>query len=125
MCMQNIDVKPDNIFVNYKSRGVEDSMRFTDVQLGGLGGACHFDSKWAKSGTPLGAPMWRSPEMIMETPWGPPTDIWSFGVILIYMIYAGDFNIFDTTAVPYDHEEYSLEALKQQFRYFGPCPGNT
>lgn len=23
----------------------------------------------------------------------------------------------------YDHEEYSLEVLKQQFRYFGPWPG--
>ncbi|RHZ48867.1 hypothetical protein CDV55_101231 [Aspergillus turcosus] len=117
------DVKPDNVFVNYIDRGVKNNVRFSDVQLGDLGGACHVDSKWAKSGAPLGAPMWRSPEMIMETPWGTPTDIWSFGAVLISLIYGGDFNLFDPTTVPYGHEEYSLEVLKQQFRYFGPWPG--
>ncbi|RAL04200.1 serine/threonine protein kinase [Aspergillus ibericus CBS 121593] len=117
------DIKPDNIFVNYTERGPESGIRFSEVQLGDLGGTCHIDSKWAKSGTPLGAPMWRSPEMIMETPWGTPTDIWSFGAMLIYLIYGGDFNLFDPTSVPYGHEEYSLEVLKQQFRYFGPWPG--
>ncbi|RHZ55402.1 uncharacterized protein CDV56_102278 [Aspergillus thermomutatus] len=117
------DVKPDNVFVNYIDRGAENDVRFSEVQLGDLGGTCHVDSKWAKSGTPLGAPMWRSPEMIMETPWGTPTDIWSFGTMLISLIYGGDFNLFDPTTVPYGHEEYSLEVLKQQFRYFGPWPG--
>ncbi|GIK04878.1 hypothetical protein Aspvir_008976 [Aspergillus viridinutans] len=59
----------------------------------------------------------------METPWGSPTDIWSFGAVLISLIYGGDFNLLDPTTVPYGHEEYSLEVLKQQFRYFGPWPG--
>lgn len=75
--------------MNYK-RGVEDNTRFTDVQLGDLGGACHVDSKWATSGTPLGAPMWRSPEMIMETPWGPPADIWSFGAVVSSILLSNE-----------------------------------
>lgn len=31
--------------------------------------------------------------------------------------------MFRPTTVPYGHEEYNLEVLKQQFRYFGPWPG--
>ena len=42
---------------------------------------------------------------------------------LINLLYGSEFNIFDPTAVPYGHEEYNLEVLKQQFRYFGPWPG--
>jgi serine/threonine protein kinase len=72
--------------VNYVDRGVKDDVLFSDVQLGDLGSVCHVDSKWAKSGTPLGAPMWRSPEMLMETPWGTPTDIWSFGAVVSFSI---------------------------------------
>ncbi|PTU24175.1 hypothetical protein P175DRAFT_0513207 [Aspergillus ochraceoroseus IBT 24754] len=91
------DVKLDNIFVNYK----DGENRFSDVQLGDLGG---------------------SPEVLMETPWNTATDIWSFGTALISLIYGGDFNLFRPRTVPYGHEEYNLEVLKQQFRYFGPFP---
>ncbi|MCJ1480691.1 hypothetical protein MMC06_000846 [Schaereria dolodes] len=58
----------------------------------------------------------------METPWNTATDIWSFGAILISLIYGGNFNLFRPRSVAYDHEEYGLEVLKQQFRYFGPFP---
>ncbi|GIK02312.1 hypothetical protein Aspvir_006361 [Aspergillus viridinutans] len=112
------DVKPDNIFVNYR----EGDNRFSDVQLGDLGGACSTNSAIAKEGTPIGAPMWSSPEVIMETPWNTATDIWSFGAVLISLIYGGNFNLFRPRTVPYGHEEYNLEVLKQQFRYFGPFP---
>ncbi|KAK2782624.1 hypothetical protein FQN52_000834 [Onygenales sp. PD_12] len=117
------DVKPDNVFVNYRDTDAENGMRFSEVQLGDLGSTYRADCRWAKSGTPLGAPMCRSPEMIMETPWGTPSDIWSFGAVLISLIYGGDFNLFDPTTVPYGHEEYNLEVLKRQFQYFGPWPG--
>ncbi|EGD95976.1 STE/STE20 protein kinase [Trichophyton tonsurans CBS 112818] len=116
------DVKLDNIFVNYNKYASND-VRFSDVQLGDLGGAYPSDSEWAKKGTPVGAPMWSSPEVIMETPWNTATDIWSFGAILISLIYGGNFNLFRPKTVPYGHEEYGLEVLKQQFRYFGPFPG--
>lgn len=75
------DVKPDNIFVNYNTEG---DIRFSDVQLGDLGSACPADSIYAKEGTPIGAPMWSSPEVIMETPWNTATDIWSFGTVVCY-----------------------------------------
>lgn len=76
--MRYKDVKPDNIFVNY----TDGDIRFSDVQLGDLGGACPADSIYAKEGTPIGAAIWSSPEVIMETPWNTATDIWSFGTVV-------------------------------------------
>ena len=38
-------------------------------------------------------------------------------------MYGGNFNLFRPKTVPYGHEEYGLEVLKRQFRYFGPFPG--
>ncbi|MCJ1403023.1 hypothetical protein MMC11_006245 [Xylographa trunciseda] len=112
------DVKLDNVFVNYR----EGDIRFSDVQLGDLGGTYPADSKYAKEGTLVGAPIWSSPEVIMETPWNTATDIWSFGTLLISLIYGSNFNLFRPSTVSYGHEEYGLEVLKRQFRYFGPFP---
>ena len=72
------DVKLDNIFINYR----EGDIRFSDVQLGDLGDTCPSDSQLAKEGILVGAPMWSSPEVIMETPWNTATDIWSFGAVV-------------------------------------------
>lgn len=72
------DIKLDNVLVNYRDGDV----RFSDVQIGDLGGSYPEDSKWARGGTPIGAPMWTSPEVIMETPWNTATDIWSFGSLV-------------------------------------------
>ncbi|OJJ42210.1 hypothetical protein ASPZODRAFT_77432 [Penicilliopsis zonata CBS 506.65] len=112
------DVKPDNVFVNYQ----EGEIRFSQVQLGDLGSTCPSSSEIATQGIPIGAPIWTSPEVIMETPWNTASDIWSFGSMLISLIYGGNFNLFRPRTVPYGHEEYNLEVLKQQFRYFGPFP---
>lgn len=64
--------------MNYR----EADVRFSTVQLGDLGGTTPADSKYAKGGVPVGAPMWSSPEVIMETPWNTATDIWSFGTMV-------------------------------------------
>ncbi|KAL3711217.1 hypothetical protein TMatcc_005015 [Talaromyces marneffei ATCC 18224] len=106
----------------FPQRSANSDNRFSEVQLGDLGGCYSVDSEFAKRGTPVGAAMWSSPEVIMETPWNTATDIWSFGAVLISLIYGGDFNLFRPRTVPYGHEEYNLEVLKQQFRYFGPFP---
>ena len=72
------DVKPDNVFVNFR----EGDIRFSDVQLGDLGGTYPADSKYAQKGTLVGSPMWTSPEVLLETPWNTATDIWSFGTLV-------------------------------------------
>ena len=72
------DVKPDNVFVNLQ----EGDMRFADVKLGDLGGCYSVDSEYATTGTLVGAPIWTSPEVLMEMPWNTATDIWSFGTMV-------------------------------------------
>lgn len=73
------DVKLDNVFVSLQDN-IED--RFTDVQLGDLGGCVPADSEWATSGTQVGTPMWSAPEFLMEIPWNTAADIWSFGTVV-------------------------------------------
>ncbi|KAI9671501.1 MAG: hypothetical protein M1817_003552 [Caeruleum heppii] len=114
------DVKLDNVFVTY--RDGDGDVRFSDVQLGDLGGTYPADSKYAREGIRVGAHMWSSPEVIMETPWNTATDIWSFGTVVISLIYGGDFNLFRPRTVSFDDEDYVLEVLKRQFQYFGPFP---
>lgn len=41
------------------------------------------------------------------------------------MIYGGDFNIFRPKTVRYGDEEYNIEVLQSQFRYFGPFPAKV
>ncbi|KAH9871716.1 hypothetical protein J1614_005972 [Plenodomus biglobosus] len=112
------DVKPDNVFVNLQ----QGASRFSDVQLGDLGGCYPADSEWAMSGTFVGAPMWSSPEILLEDPWNTATDIWSFGAMLISLIYGRNFNLFLPKGIDRDDEQYLVEIVKSQFRYFGPFP---
>jgi hypothetical protein len=66
------------VFVSY----IEGEVRFLGVQLGDLGSIYPAQSSHVTEGTPIGAPMWTSLEVIMETPWNTATDIWSFGALV-------------------------------------------
>lgn len=131
-------MKLDNVLVNY---GQNDA-RFTDVQLSDCGAAYHVNHKYAKECSIIGAPVWRSPEAILQLPvgWNTATDIWSFGLCvsiisvyycsfgpnddcqLIALIYGGDFHIQAPPGTPYSSEEYDLKVLERQFKLFGPFP---
>ncbi|KAF2820206.1 kinase-like protein [Ophiobolus disseminans] len=110
------DVNADNVFVNLQ----EGDVRFSDVQLGDLGGCYPAESDWATSGTMVGAPIWSSPEVLLEMPWNTATDIWSFGALLINLIYGGHFNLFHPKELTRDNEHYVLGVVQEQFRFFGP-----
>ncbi|OOG00106.1 hypothetical protein ASPCADRAFT_393817 [Aspergillus carbonarius ITEM 5010] len=111
------DVKLDNVLVNYGSNG----QRFTDIQLADLENTVHVDSKFCKDRECIGAPVWRSPEAQMGLQWGPPTDIWSFGIMVISLIWGNNFFIFKPD-VPRGHEEYELKILTKYHVFFGPYP---
>lgn len=70
-----LDIKLDNIFVNYG----KDGQRFSEIQLGDCGGVVSQKSKFAQEGHLIGADFTRSPEAMFQLSWGTPTDIWSFG----------------------------------------------
>ncbi|OAL27499.1 hypothetical protein AYO20_09782 [Fonsecaea nubica] len=113
------DIKLDNVLVNY-GKG---NHRFTDVQLGDLGNTVPDNSPWARDCDMIGAPIWRSPEAMLQIGWGTPTDIWSFGAMLIALIYGDDWFVFKPD-VPADHEEYELRILMRQHQFFGPFPAS-
>ncbi|KAH7379597.1 putative serine/threonine protein kinase [Pyrenochaeta sp. MPI-SDFR-AT-0127] len=117
------DVKLDNVLVNYdESNSI---IRFSDVQLADLGATYHMDSEIAKACTTVGAPIWRSPEVVMGLPvgWNTATDIWSYGLCLIALMYGGDFHVLrPPCGITVDHEDYDLSIMIQQFKFFGPLP---
>ncbi|KAI2485743.1 Serine/threonine protein kinase [Pyrenophora tritici-repentis] len=64
--------------------------------------------------------MWTSPEILMELPWNTAADIWSFGAMLVSLIYGEHFNLFQPKGLKRDDEEYVLGVVEEQFKYFGP-----
>ncbi|PGH33502.1 hypothetical protein GX50_03658 [[Emmonsia] crescens] len=65
----------------------------------------------------------RGPEAHLQIGWGTRTDIWSFGALLVALIYGDNFFIFKPR-VPFDHEDYQMEILIRQCQFFGPFPAS-
>ncbi|KAF1996578.1 kinase-like protein [Amniculicola lignicola CBS 123094] len=119
------DVKLDNVLVNYGDSNT--AIRFTDIQLADCGATYRVDSEIAKSCTTVGAPIWRSPEIVMGLPvgWNTATDIWSYGLCLIALMYGGDFHVLrPPRGITVDHEDYDFHIMIQQFKFFGPLSNN-
>ncbi|EFQ98640.1 STE/STE20 protein kinase [Nannizzia gypsea CBS 118893] len=116
------DIKIDNILVNYALPPYsDDKKRFTDVQLADLESTVHVTSRFCRNRDGIGTAIWRSPEAQMGLQWGPPTDIWSFGAVVISLIWGDNFLIFKPK-LPDDHDGYELEIIAKNYIYFGPFP---
>ncbi|KFZ12317.1 hypothetical protein V502_07148 [Pseudogymnoascus sp. VKM F-4520 (FW-2644)] len=111
------DVKLDNILVNYNPQ----KTRISTACLADLGNTVPKDSKYAKDGFPIGAPIFRSPEAALRLPWGCSTDIWPLGTTLISLIWGLNWHIFKPD-VPADHEDYEEKIVRKHCQYFGPYP---
>lgn len=78
-----LDIKPDNILVNYG----RDPARFSDVQVGDCGDTCMVDPEADPlQGHDIGAAIFRSPEAMLNLRWKAPTDIWSFGATVSWIL---------------------------------------
>ena len=74
-----IDIKPDNILVNYS----HDLARFSEVLVGDCGDTCMIEPDADPlEGHVIGAAIFRSPEAMLNLGWRAPTDIWSFGTMV-------------------------------------------
>jgi serine/threonine protein kinase len=79
------DIKPSNILCNFNPPDVAQAHptnRFSDVLLADFGSCVPATSDYAEQGDLIGAAMFRSPEANLHLPWGPSTDIWSFGAMV-------------------------------------------
>ncbi|PGH07313.1 serine/threonine protein kinase [Blastomyces parvus] len=112
------DIKPSNVLVNY---GENNGDRFAEVQLADLGSTVHKDSGHARDGDPIGTPIFRSPEAHLSISWDTATDIWSFGAMVISLLYGRGFHIFKPN-IPIDHEDYEIKILMKHYQCFGPFP---
>ncbi|KAI9934452.1 hypothetical protein ASPWEDRAFT_175181 [Aspergillus wentii DTO 134E9] len=111
------DIKPSNVLVNHNQGGV----RFKEAQLADFESTVYVDSSHAQNGDPIGTPIFRSPEAQLQMKWDTSTDIWSFGAMLISLLYGDGFHIFKPD-VPVDHDEYDIKILMKHHRCFGPFP---
>ncbi|KAM7214579.1 kinase-like protein [Rhypophila decipiens] len=118
--MVHTDIKLDNVFVNYGSG----DQRFSEIQLGDFGGAVSQDSDFAKNGVIIGAGYTRSPEATFQLHWKTSTDIWSFGVAMLDVIFGGGYHLFNPMIdkVPPGDDAYELTVLRRIYKFFGPFP---
>lgn len=77
----HVDVKPNNIVFDYEG---EDNSTFaiTSVQLADIEDAMYIPEGCAISGLDVGNWMWRSPEAHAACQVGPPSDVFSFGLVV-------------------------------------------
>ncbi|TDZ35841.1 Serine/threonine-protein kinase shk1/pak1 [Colletotrichum spinosum] len=118
--MVHTDVKLDNVFVNFGQRG----QRFSEVQLGDCGGVVHKDSRFAKEGHLIGTAFTRSPEAALQLSWGTPTDVWSFGNVVLSLVHGGGYHHFDPgwQGIQPDDQDYDITVLKRMYHSLGPFP---
>ncbi|RMD39624.1 hypothetical protein DV735_g5502, partial [Chaetothyriales sp. CBS 134920] len=111
---------PSNILVNYATTG--ERRRFSDVQVADCGGVVSADSEFAREGYLTGTSVFRAPEVHLELPWGTASDIWSFGVTLIHLIWAFNFHLFEPVGLKDDDDMYDTQVVANQHKFFGPFP---
>ncbi|GKZ22531.1 hypothetical protein AbraIFM66951_006485 [Aspergillus brasiliensis] len=79
------DIKADNFFVNWKDS--LDGITIEKVQLGDLEDAVHIPSGSDMLGKQAGNWMWRSPEAHARGRVNKPSDVFSFALVCIYVVY--------------------------------------
>ncbi|KAG7104713.1 Serine/threonine-protein kinase ppk4 like [Verticillium longisporum] len=119
----HIDVKPDNILVNWTS-DAQNNKTVTDAVLGDFDVA-HKLAPGDSRQTPyaIGNVMWRSPEGQTGRGVTKASDIFSFGLVCIYTLGGGellllnDYEALEAAGIMPEHE-----ILTRHFAYFGPAP---
>ncbi|MCJ1256961.1 hypothetical protein MMC24_004786 [Lignoscripta atroalba] len=111
------DIKTDNVLVDC----VSGPHRFSKVKLADLGDAVDMSAGRNTEGHPIGSAFFRSPEALLGMQWTQATDIWSFGTLLISLLWEDNWFIFAPSGGTEAHR-IVFEVLKRQHQYFGPFP---
>ncbi|KAL2175466.1 kinase-like domain-containing protein [Thermothelomyces heterothallicus CBS 202.75] len=119
----HLDVKPDNIFVNWTC-DEDGNKTVTDAVLGDFGIAYkQVGATPLRTGVALGNFMWRSPEGQTGSGMTKASDVFSYGLVCIYALGGGDLLLLEDKKVlaelavlgiaPYE------DILTRHFTYFG------
>jgi serine/threonine protein kinase len=79
------DIKPNNILINYDEQP-DGSVTIQDVKLSDLEDALLLEPDMAIKDAVLGNKLWRSPESWTGATQDHPSDVFSFGIVAIYVI---------------------------------------
>lgn len=80
------DIKPHNIFVNYKTKGTDHSPSDVELKIGDFGFAKEIEND-DMDNTLCGTPMYIAPEIVYEKKFHINSDLWSVGIILFQLLY--------------------------------------
>lgn len=80
------DIKPNNILVDYEEQLGGKAMVIKDVKLSDLEDAVQLEPDTAVEGAVLGNKLWRSPESWTGAMQEHPSDVFSFGVVAVYVM---------------------------------------
>ncbi|DAA79010.1 TPA_exp: Uncharacterized protein A8136_2795 [Trichophyton benhamiae CBS 112371] len=119
----HLDIKPDNIMVNYRGTGAD--MTVDQVQIIDLENAAYLPKGRCIKGMLAGNDNWRSPEAHLKGELNKPSDIFSFAAVCIYamlgkVIFGADEDLRKHEAqgaFPY------VIRLQRQVSYFGDRKG--
>ncbi|KAK9477834.1 kinase-like domain-containing protein [Lipomyces japonicus] len=98
------DIKPENIFLDAEN----------NVKLGDFGLSKMLDSEHSLATTYVGTPYYMSPEVLLDQPYTPQSDIWSLGCV-IYELCA--------LQPPFSGKSHMQLAQKIREGKFAPIPG--
>ncbi|EPE05817.1 serine threonine protein kinase [Ophiostoma piceae UAMH 11346] len=117
----HLDVKPDNILVDWDS-GEDGHKTVSKTVLGDFDIAFHPPpGKRLDTPYPLGNVMWRSPEGQTGRGVTSASDVFSFGLVCIYTLGGGDFLLLDSLEeLAKNNILPAQEIMTRHFSYFGP-----
>ncbi|KAM5502996.1 hypothetical protein McanMca71_004263 [Microsporum canis] len=119
----HLDIKPDNIMVNYRGTGLETIIE--QVQIIDLENAAYLPKGRCIKGMLAGNDSWRSPEGHLKGELNKPSDIFSFAAVCIYAMLGQV--IFGADEDLYKHEAQGafphIIRLQRQVSFFGDRNG--
>ncbi|KAK2781483.1 hypothetical protein FQN53_000574 [Emmonsiellopsis sp. PD_33] len=119
----HLDIKPDDIMVNYRGTGPE--MTVEQVQIIDLENAAYLPQGRCIKGMLAGNDNWRSPEAHFKGELNKPSDIFSFGTVCVYAMLGQV--IFGADADFHKHESQGayphIIRLQRQVSFFGDQEG--
>ncbi|KJX95882.1 serine threonine protein kinase [Zymoseptoria brevis] len=116
----HLDIKPDNVFLNASE--VHGTKEVANAALGDFDIAFKMeDGQVLSAPGPVGNPMWRSPEAQVGCGLTMASDIFSFGLVCLYAMGAGDMLIIDPKVLEFLGMSPEEEVLSRHVEYFGPA----